>query len=124
MLILDAFTSDAIPTHLVTLEAMQEFLRVLKPDGVILYHISNQYVDLLPVLNCLASELGLQIKDHYAYGDVARHTLRAHWAVLTRNRSALDRLSANDPQWQNPGKKKICWRDEFSSLWSIIDFRP
>jgi len=124
MLILDAFTSGSIPTHLITQDAMAEFLRVLKPGGLILYHISNRYVDLLPVLNCTAGKLGLQIKHHTAHGDKRLHKLTAHWVVLTPEQSTLAQLTHGDPDWKAPGQAKTCWQDDFSSLWPVIEFKP
>ena len=124
LLILDAFTSGSIPTHLITLDAMEELLRVLKPEGVILYHISNRYVELLPVLNCMADELNLQIRSHYALGDKYRHKLNAHWVALTPSPKALQQLIHGNPRWKIPGEQKICWKDDFSSLWPVIDFTP
>ena len=50
MLAVDAFTSDAIPIHLLTREAYQIYLRHLKPDGILIFHISNRYLDLEPVV--------------------------------------------------------------------------
>ena len=124
LLILDAFTSGSIPTHLITLDAMEEFLRVLKPEGVILYHISNRYVKLLPVLKCIADELNLNIRSHYALGDKYRHKLTAHWVALTPSVKALQQLIHGNPRWKTPGEQKICWKDDFSSLWPVIDFTP
>ena len=59
MIILDAFSSDAIPIHLVTREAMSLYLSKLKPDGILVFHISNRYLDLKPVLGNLARDAGL-----------------------------------------------------------------
>ena len=59
LLIVDAFSSDAIPTHLVTLEALRAYLGAITPDGVVAFHISNRHLDLEPVIGRLASELGL-----------------------------------------------------------------
>ena len=58
MLVVDAFSSDAIPVHLLTREAIQLYFRHLKPDGVLAVHISNRYLDLQPVLLGEAEALG------------------------------------------------------------------
>jgi SAM-dependent methyltransferase len=122
LLVMDAFTSGSIPTHLVTVEAMKEFLRVLAPDGIILYHISNYYVDLLPVLNCIANELGLSIRHQFSPGDPFWYKSPAHWVLLTKNENSLVSLTAGDPSWKIPGPKKVCWTDEKSNLWSVVNF--
>ncbi len=59
LLVLDAFSSDAIPVHLLTVEAMQEALRVVRPGGLVAYHLSNLYYDLVPAVAAGAEQLGL-----------------------------------------------------------------
>lgn len=120
MLVLDAFTSGAIPTHLLTIEAVREYLRVLRADGLILFHITNRYVDLMPVLNCAAEELGLFIKHHRSREDKANRHFAAHWAILTKSEALLARVTAGKPDWKEPAQKRVCWSDDFSNLWSII----
>ena len=122
MIVMDAFTSGSIPTHLVTVEAVSELLRVLARDGIILYHISNYYIDLLPVLNCIAEKLGLLIRHHFASGDRFWYKSPAHWVLLTKSEKSLEVVTGGDPAWKIPGVKKVCWTDEKSNLWSIIDF--
>ncbi len=122
MLVLDAFTSGAIPTHLLTAEAMVEYCRVLRDDGVILFHITNRFIDLVPVLNCAAGELGLFIKHHTSVEDFATHRFSAHWVILAKSRVIFETVTAGDPEWEIPPAKKICWRDDFSNLWSVITF--
>jgi hypothetical protein len=60
-LILDAFSSDAIPAHLITLEALREDIRVLRPDGLLVVHVSNRYYDLSPAIGAAGAELGLAV---------------------------------------------------------------
>jgi spermidine synthase len=57
---IDAFAGDSIPMHLITREAMAQYVRHLKPDGVIVFQATNRYVDLLPVIKRLAEEFGMQ----------------------------------------------------------------
>jgi spermidine synthase len=59
VILVDAFTSDAIPIHLITLEALQLYRRKLAPDGIVAFHISNRYLDLEPVLANLAKHEGM-----------------------------------------------------------------
>lgn len=120
MLILDAFSSGAIPTHLLTIEAMNDYLRVLRPDGVILFHITNRYLDLVPVLHGAAEKLGLNMKYHQSREDLFNHRFSARWAILTRDRAAFDRITAGDDEWQLPAGKPILWTDDFYNLWSVI----
>src|SRR5205807_9355570 len=62
VLALDAFSSDAIPVHLLTVEAFKTYLRHLKPDGVLAVHISNRYLDLVPVVQQAARHLSLEVR--------------------------------------------------------------
>src|SRR5690606_21407274 len=59
VLFMDDFTSDAVPVHLITKEALEIYLKKLKPDGLLVVNIANRYLDLEPVLGNLAEELGL-----------------------------------------------------------------
>ena len=122
VLIMDAFTSGSIPVHLLTQEAMQEFLRVLRPDGIILYHISNRFIDLLPVLNGVARELDLTGRHHRAAENKALHQSYAHWVALSPDPNALRRLTAGDANWRPLPEDAIRWTDQFSHLWSVVDF--
>src|SRR4030095_13144307 len=58
VLAVDAFSSDAIPVHLITREALGVYLRHLKPDGIVVFHVSNRFLDLAPVVAGLAKDLG------------------------------------------------------------------
>lgn len=121
MLVMDAFSSGAIPTHLLTLEAMQEFLETLKVDGVILYHISSRYLNLLPVLECNARKLGLFIKINENPPIKSSLKLSAKWVVLTRSKRKLNMLAQDDPTWKTPPGDETCWTDESSNIWSVIN---
>ena len=122
MLILDAFSSGAIPTHLLTLEAMEEFGRIIKKDGLLLYHISNRYIDLLPVLQCNAQKLGLLIKIHENPPDKMVLKYSSRWVAIGRNRQTFDQLTKNDSNWKTPHCKNVCWTDNFSNIWSVVNF--
>jgi SAM-dependent methyltransferase len=123
MLVVDAFTGGAIPTHLLTHEAMEEFFRVLSKDGLILFHISNQFVNLLPVLSCNAEKMGLHIMHHESVPELLTYRFYAHWVAVAKNRKAFDLLTRDDKMWKEPAGSKICWTDEFSNIWSVINFR-
>ncbi len=122
LVVMDAFSSGSIPTHLLTVESVTELLRVLRDDGIILYHISNRYLDLAPVLNGIAEKLDLHIKKHVSPEDSYLHKYSATWVALAANRRAFDDLTANDPMWFAPTDKKIYWTDDFSNIWSVISF--
>ncbi len=121
LIVMDAFSSGSIPTHLVTLEAVKEILERLTPDGVLAYHISNHYVDLLPVLNAIAVRVGVGIMVHQSAGDDDMHKYPARWVMLTHNDTLLE-LLRNDVQWAEPGPERTLWRDDASDIQSVLKF--
>lgn len=122
VLIMDAFSSGSIPSHLMTKEAISEYLNILRNDGVILYHISNQYLDLTPVLLGVAEKLGLHIRKHMSSYDPSLHKLPATWVLLTKNEDSLNTITENDNSWYLPSGPKKYWTDNFSDIWSLIKF--
>jgi hypothetical protein len=88
VLVLDAFSSDSIPVHLLTLEAFQLYRRHLADDGVICVHISNRHLDLAPVVSRIADELALGKLDWMSGRDPSTGTAVAEWVILTSDRDA------------------------------------
>ena len=119
ILVLDAFSGDAIPVHLLTKEAVAAYLRQLKPDGVLACHISNLHFDLRPVVAGLASELGLvpQIRISEANPDAA--AFKAVWALLARQPEVLAESVGLDVQ-EPPRRKPIVWTDDRSNLFEVL----
>ena len=93
MIIMDAFSSDAIPIHLLTREAVKMYFDKLTPDGALVVHISNRYLKLAPVLGNIAEDLGLTaVAMHDAPDDDSREKLASHWVVLARKPEDLGPL--------------------------------
>ena len=124
VIVLDAFSSDAIPIHLLTREAVEVYLSRLKPDGLLAIHISNNHLNLQSVVAGVMRELGLvgrsqlQGDTNYEQGEFA-----SHWAVLARSEAALGAL-VTDTRWDplRPGGGRV-WTDDFSNIWSVIYWR-
>jgi hypothetical protein len=121
MLLVDAFSSDAIPLHLLTDEAAEVYFRALAPDGLLIIHISNRFVDLEPVLAALARERGL-----FAARRSDIHTLQegslddglssSHWVALSRDRAKLAALTSGGG-WEPLARPAgTVWRDDFASI--------
>jgi hypothetical protein len=122
LLALDAFSSDAIPVHLLTREALALYLQHLKPEGLIAVHISNRYLDLRPVLALLADNAGLAMAviqddpsdDWWLY--------RTTWVLLARDPTALAGEAiadvTDDPRPLEP--QVGLWTDEYASLFRIL----
>jgi len=125
LLIVDAFSSDAIPVHLMTREALRLYEQLLDERGVLMLHISNRRLDLEPVVGDLARDAGLfaLIRNH----DVAstrqdkEYDYGSDWVVLARQREHLGPL-ASDTRWRqlsSSGRRKP-WTDDYSNLFSVI----
>jgi spermidine synthase len=120
VLALDAFSSDAIPSHLLTREAFAIYLRHVEPDGIIAVHISNRHFNLKPVLAGLAREFDLHGCSIYSAGNASSGTDRAEWVLLTRERSVLNNDEFTHGR-RSLGKQKLVWTDERSNLLDVLD---
>lgn len=122
LIAVDAFSSDAIPVHLITREAIELYFRNLKPDGVLAVHISNRYLNLEPVLANIAAKLGygaLREKDNED-SEVGKYS--SDWVILARKVQDFGALG-QDERWK-PAKvdKDVgVWTDDFSNLLSVFE---
>jgi hypothetical protein len=125
VIVLDAFSSDAIPVHLLTREAIELYLAHLNRNGVLVMNISNNNVDLRPVVAGLMRDLGLTGRLQLQIPKVPLSTglFPSHWAVLARSEEALGPI-ADDTRWKPlvPGDTRV-WTDDFSNLWSVLTWR-
>ena len=124
VIVLDAFSSDAIPVHLLTLEAFDHYQRHLKPDGVIVVHVSNRYLDLHPVVYRIADKIGfpaITIDDNdTAYEDAGFYG--SDWIIMTRNQVLLQQPLLKDVTKETVEfpARIMYWTDERSDLLSIL----
>jgi len=123
VLILDAYSSEAIPLHLLSREAVRVYRARLAPGGLLVFHISNRYFDLAPVVAGLAQDAGLEWrvrKDESDPAEIRRGSIPSTWAVLTSNPAALHDL-ATDARWRRvPPNRAGVWTDDYSSLLSAL----
>ena len=121
----DAFSSDAIPVHLITREALQTYLRHMKPGGIVAFHVSNRFLDLIPVVARLAKELNLGaalIADDPDDDDDSSVKSRSDWVLVSRDAKAL-RASAIVEAGAVPAEDRPGWRtwtDDYSNLVQIL----
>ena len=121
LIVLDAFSSDSIPMHLLTQEALQLYCRKLKADGVLVLHVSNRYLDLAPVLARLAeaSSLVCLSRQDLDVGDRDRREGKypSHFMVMARASSDLGAL-AEDARWSRiaPSRNIRVWTDDYSDI--------
>jgi len=118
---MDAFTGDGIPTHLLTREAVQIYLERLKDDGVILFHVSNRYYELRPIIKALASELGLTgaINVPTPKTELKANQSATWCVVLARDPGRLDGLIKKGwlPLGPGDGLKDVTpWTDDYINI--------
>jgi len=119
----DAFSGDAIPVHLLTREAFDLYLRHLKPAGILAVHISNQYLDLAPVVEQLASVHGLTARLVHVSKDEARLYPNSDWILMTRDGAFFARpelASAAKMIEQRPDLR--LWTDDYNNLFQVLKF--
>ena len=124
LIILDAFSSDAIPMHLLTREAMSLYLSRLAPGGVIAMHISNMHLSLSPVLARLAHEQGLTVlwqREPATAGSLEDGKFPSEWIVMARDPRDLGQLTS-DARWVAPVVPSATplWTDDFSNILSVL----
>ena len=121
-LILDAFSSDAIPLHLLTLDALEQVLLPhLSEWGTIAYHITNQYIDLEGPLERLANATGLEGLVKHDRPNTNGHLSDGNatdWVVLTRNPAMSQALKTEG--WEQMKEGKFVWTDDFTNLYSAL----
>jgi SAM-dependent methyltransferase len=129
LLVIDAFSSDAIPMHLLTREAMAIYARHLSPRGLLMVHISNRYLNLEPVIAAVAREGGWDARMRYYKPDrrdADRNYSASIWIAMARDPAQLDRLvslSGRD-KWQDPDYRAgfPAWTDDHGSILPILKF--
>lgn len=125
ILAVDAFSSDAIPLHLLTREAMHTYGRALKPDGLLLVHISNRYVDLRPVIAAHALENGWIALMRDDPGDPANGISASFWVAISSDALPMAKLLQSNTQadWVELGDpRQDPWTDDFASILPLLDW--
>ncbi|MFZ0632142.1 MAG: fused MFS/spermidine synthase [Acidobacteriaceae bacterium] len=124
VLAIDAFSGDAIPVHLLTTQAMAVYQRQLAPDGILAFHVSNQYLDLVPVVDELAEAAHMQARVVDTPSNASRGEYRATWVLVTNNAAFLEQpmvAAMARPIPPRPGLR--VWTDDYSSLLPILQWR-
>jgi hypothetical protein len=123
VILVDAFTSDAIPVHLLTREALRLYFDMLEPRGILALHISNRYLRLEPVVANLAEDRGYaRLLQHGDSGKV-RGGVEASWVILARRPEDFGEL-ASDSRWTtaslDPEPAVGTWTDDFHNVLSVF----
>jgi hypothetical protein len=121
VLAVDAFSSDAIPVHLLTREAIALYLaHVRRPDGVVALHLSNRQLDLIPVAKAAADALGVDavVVDTHDRGDAV---WGATWVLLSRDPKALEVPAIDAASGDLPDSPRVrLWTDDYSNLFQVL----
>lgn len=125
LLALDAFSSDAVPAHLLTREAFATYARVLSRRGLLLIHISNRFVDLEPLVAAAARDGGWAVRKlAYAPTDLDREAeaTGSVWLALSRDVDMLARLAAQGGDWRRVAAPRglAAWTDDYSTVLPFI----
>ncbi len=119
ILVIDAFSSDAIPLHLMTREAFAIYRRAMAADGLLMVHISNRYIDLRPMISGLAAATGMQARLREDFVPAGPGASASVWVALSADPAVLARLeSGGGPGlWQPlPPAPDHVWSDDFASI--------
>jgi hypothetical protein len=124
VLAVDAFSSDSIPVHLLTRQALQLYMRCLADDGIVAVHISNRFLDLKPVLANVAADLGLSarlVRDEPDEGETRASS--SDWVLIAARPEALGD-SADRSEALRLDPRAGVWTDQFNNLLAIVKSRP
>ena len=126
LLILDAFSSDAIPVHLMTREALMIYLQKLAPGGILLFHISNNNLELGPVMGNLATDadlVGWIQRYRVTAEEQAQYHQPSDWVVMAKSAVDLGPLD-EDARWQRltPSPNTRVWTDDYSNILGVFKF--
>ncbi len=121
LLAVDAFSSDSIPVHLLTHEAFALFFKELKPDGILAVHISNRYLDLVPVVDSAARAFGKSVRILVNNNRLLDGVVVSQWMLVTSNQKFIRSLAGRPMVYkpiQKPGFRP--WTDDYSNLFEIV----
>jgi spermidine synthase len=122
ILVGDAFSSDAIPAHLLTREAFQIYAKRLKPGGVLALNVSTRHLDLGPLIKGLAETIGRSAVQIVTETDDEGAALNARWILITSDPSLFERPKikavAKDPSGGQPSPR--LWTDDYSNLLQVL----
>jgi spermidine synthase len=120
LILVDAFNSDAIPVHLITLEALNLYKQKITPEGALLINLSNRHLELLPVFTAASRFLDLMIFYTADEGDPALGQFASEWVLLTLNEELIFKIT-NNKGWHFVAKnKQILWTDDYSNLIPLL----
>jgi spermidine synthase len=121
VLMLDAFNSDSIPAHLISREAVQTYLQKLKPNGLILFHVSNRYMNVEGLVSAVASDAGLYGLVRYDENEGQPGKTSSDYVITAKHRESFGEINYNE-FWTTMQKPDAIqpWTDDYSNMKTII----
>jgi len=124
VLMLDAFSSDSIPAHLVSREAVQLYLKKLKPGGLMLFHVSNRYMDVESLVSAVAFDAGLQGLVRYDDDEAATGKTSSDYVVVAQRHEDFGELNESESWSKIEKPERIhAWTDDYSNMMAIVRWR-
>lgn len=117
IVVVDAFSGDSIPVHLITSEAVDAYASRTKPNGVIAFHVSNKFINLVPVLERIAQEKKMRLK-HVEEKSAEGRTI-SEWVVLTKDTSNMEGVGGTTGERK---KNRVVWSDDYSNIIAALRF--
>jgi SAM-dependent methyltransferase len=108
VIVLDAFSDDSIPVHLMTKEAFEVYFRLLRGDGVLAIHVTNRYLDLEPMVESLGAAFRRNVTHVHSPAEPERHILAADWAIVSGRTNEIGKPAAR------------LWTDDYSNLFQVL----
>ena len=121
VLVVDAFSGDAVPIHLLTREAFEVYFKHLKPDGVLAVHVTNRFLDLLPVVKTAADSFGKQARLVNFEGDSERLIFRSNWVLIHARADFFSQPAFKDVAKAIDARADFrIWDDNYSSVLAVL----
>jgi SAM-dependent methyltransferase len=121
VIVVDAFSGDAIPVHLLTREALALYRKHLLPGGVVVFHVSNQYINLEPVVAAIAQDAGMKAESVHSRGDEQNGYYYADWILVTANETLLSQPEIVNNGFPTPLQANVrLWTDNYSSVFPLL----
>lgn len=121
VLVVDAFSGDSVPIHLLTREAFATYFRHLKPDGVLALHITNRFLDLRPVVKAVADSRNLDVRLVETESDSSRLVFGSDWVLMSADRRLFDGPHLGAAAQEIPARPGFrLWSDDYSSIFSVL----
>ncbi|WP_077338775.1 fused MFS/spermidine synthase [Pseudocolwellia agarivorans] len=119
VLVIDAFSGDSVPAHLLTTEAFELYFKHLKADGVLAIHVSNSHLDLTALVKGLAKNSNYSAL-YFKTKATEKEVTQTEWVVVTNNKSFIRNTKVKRLQSQWPNANELVWTDNYSNLLSVL----